>query len=96
MNAIKQEECGPWVENFIKQLVTDKSTTFSAKVDHFTLCTIESEEKNPHKVMRNIRQFLSGMNRYLMNLILRQILANNIKVSPAVLLTEQFLKVNLT
>lgn len=38
---------------------------FSRNVSKFVQCTEESKEKNPAVVMRNIRQFMTGMKNYL-------------------------------
>lgn len=46
-------------------MAQDKTTTFAQNIDNFIACTRESKEKNPHVVMRNIRQFMSGMKNYL-------------------------------
>lgn len=47
------------------ELAADRSTTFSQNIDNFIQCTKEGKEASPHVVMRNIRQFMSGMKNYL-------------------------------
>ena len=41
------------------------STLFGLSVSQFVQCTEESREKDPAVVMRNMRQFMSGMKNYL-------------------------------
>ena len=38
---------------------------WSQSVDNFLTCTVESREKNPYVVMRNVRQFMTGLKNYL-------------------------------
>jgi len=38
---------------------------FAQNIYNFIACTRESREKSPHKVMRNVRQFMNGMKNYL-------------------------------
>lgn len=46
-------------------MAQDRSTTFAQNIDNFIACTRESKESNPQIIMRNIRQFMSGMKNYL-------------------------------
>lgn len=57
----KGEAPGLRVRRYALQLAMDKSTTFSQNVDHFIACTKDGRERQPHVVMRNMRQFMSGM-----------------------------------
>ncbi|RZF37491.1 hypothetical protein LSTR_LSTR013728 [Laodelphax striatellus] len=50
---------------YTMQLAADKSTTFAQNIDRFIACTRESPETSPQVVMRNMRQFMSGMKNYL-------------------------------
>ncbi|XP_048526431.1 protein sprint isoform X5 [Dendroctonus ponderosae] len=56
---------GTTIRNYALELAQDKSTTFAQNVDNFIACTCESKETNPQVVMRNMRQFMSGMKNYL-------------------------------
>lgn len=56
---------GGGIRSYALQLAQDKTTTFAQNIDNFIACTKESKEKDPHVVMRNIRQFMSGMKNYL-------------------------------
>lgn len=38
---------------------------FAKAIDNFIACTIDSKETKPQVVMRNMRQFMSGMKNYL-------------------------------
>ncbi|XP_011875825.1 PREDICTED: protein sprint-like [Vollenhovia emeryi] len=56
---------GAAIRVYALQLAADKTTTFSQNIDNFIQCTRESKEAMPHVVMRNMRQFMSGMKNYL-------------------------------
>lgn len=56
---------GESVRAYTVSLAEDKSSTFSQNIDHFITCTRESHENTPQVVMRNMRQFMSGMKNYL-------------------------------
>lgn len=56
---------GTTIRNYALELAQDKSTTFAQNIDNFIACTCESKETNPQVVMRNMRQFMSGMKNYL-------------------------------
>ncbi|XP_077282807.1 src homology 2 domain-containing protein sprint [Temnothorax americanus] len=56
---------GAAIRTYALQLAADKTTTFSQNIDNFIQCTRESKEAMPHVVMRNMRQFMSGMKNYL-------------------------------
>ncbi|KAJ2951791.1 hypothetical protein O0L34_g13956 [Tuta absoluta] len=46
-------------------MAQDKSTIFAQNVDNFIACTLDSKETCPQVMMRNMRQFMSGMKNYL-------------------------------
>ncbi|CAG9767018.1 unnamed protein product [Ceutorhynchus assimilis] len=56
---------GAAIRNYAMELAQDKTTTFAQNIDNFIACTCESKENNPQIVMRNMRQFMSGMKNYL-------------------------------
>ncbi|XP_014208187.1 protein sprint [Copidosoma floridanum] len=56
---------GSTIRSYALQLAADKSTTFSQNIENFIQCTKESKEASPQVVMRNMRQFMSGMKNYL-------------------------------
>nr|XP_022912808.1 protein sprint isoform X2 [Onthophagus taurus] len=56
---------GAAIRNYALELANDKSTTFAQNIDNFIACTKESREDSPQIVMRNMRQFMSGMKNYL-------------------------------
>lgn len=56
---------GSTIRAYALHLAADKSTTFSQNIDNFIQCTKEGKEASPHVVMRNMRQFMSGMKNYL-------------------------------
>ncbi|XP_015436399.1 PREDICTED: protein sprint [Dufourea novaeangliae] len=56
---------GSTIRTYALQLAADKTTTFSQNIDNFIQCTKEGKEASPHVVMRNMRQFMSGMKNYL-------------------------------
>ncbi|XP_033350849.1 protein sprint isoform X3 [Bombus vosnesenskii] len=56
---------GSSIRSYALQLAADKTTTFSQNIDNFIQCTKEGKEASPHVVMRNMRQFMSGMKNYL-------------------------------
>ena len=53
------------IRSYALHLASDKSTTFAQNIDNFIECTLESKETSPQVVMRNMRQFMSGMKNYL-------------------------------
>ncbi|XP_076030151.1 src homology 2 domain-containing protein sprint isoform X2 [Oratosquilla oratoria] len=58
-------ESGGAIRKYAIDLGSDQSTTFSQAVSNFITCTKESPERDPHRVVQNIRQFMSGMKNYL-------------------------------
>ncbi|XP_017783155.1 PREDICTED: protein sprint [Nicrophorus vespilloides] len=56
---------GTSIRNYALNLAQDKRTTFAKNIDNFIACTHDSKETNPQVVMRNMRQFMSGMKNYL-------------------------------
>ncbi|KAJ8684442.1 hypothetical protein QAD02_020234, partial [Eretmocerus hayati] len=56
---------GSAIRTYALQLAADRTTTFSQNIENFIQCTKESKEASPHVVMRNMRQFMSGMKNYL-------------------------------
>lgn len=64
-NRDHQNGTGAAIRTYALQLAADKTTTFSQNIDNFIQCTRESKEVTPHVVMRNMRQFMSGMKNYL-------------------------------
>lgn len=56
---------GASIRAYALHLAADKSTTFAQNIDNFISCTRESRETRPQVVMRNMRQFMSGMKNYL-------------------------------
>ncbi|XP_016842477.1 protein sprint isoform X2 [Nasonia vitripennis] len=56
---------GAAIRAYALQLAADKTTTFSQNIENFIQCTKEGKEASPHVVMRNMRQFMSGMKNYL-------------------------------
>jgi len=53
------------VEAYALELAKNHSSTFSKNIENFIACTKESNETAPQVVMRNMRQFMSGMKNYL-------------------------------
>ncbi|XP_026330819.1 protein sprint isoform X4 [Hyposmocoma kahamanoa] len=56
---------GAALRAYALHLAQDKSTTFAQNIDNFIACTLDSKEACPQVVMRNMRQFMSGMKNYL-------------------------------
>lgn len=56
---------GASIRAYALHLAADRSTTFAQNVENFISCTRESRETSPQVVMRNMRQFMSGMKNYL-------------------------------
>lgn len=46
-------------------MAQDTESTFSRNIENFIACTKDSRETSPQIVMRNMRQFMSGMKNYL-------------------------------
>jgi hypothetical protein len=56
---------GDSIEAYALSLASDRTSTFARNVENFISCTKESRESTPQVVMRNMRQFMSGMKNYL-------------------------------
>ncbi|GAB0089723.1 Protein sprint [Sergentomyia squamirostris] len=56
---------GESVGAYAMSLANDSTTTFARNIENFICCTKESREAAPQIVMRNMRQFMSGMKNYL-------------------------------
>ena len=68
MQALRNRELGGTgasIRAYALHLAGDKSTTFAQNIDNFIACTRDSRETSPQIVMRNMRQFMSGMKNYL-------------------------------
>ncbi|XP_014246895.1 protein sprint isoform X2 [Cimex lectularius] len=67
--ALKRtRECGgtgTLIRSYTLQLAGDNTTVFAQTIDNFISCTRESKETRPQVVMRNMRQFMTGMKNYL-------------------------------
>lgn len=64
-NKTEKSDPGDGVEAYTLALAQDESSIFAKNIYNFIACTKESREKIPHKVMRNMRQFMNGMKNYL-------------------------------
>ena len=58
-------ESGYAIRKYALDLGGDASTTFSQAVSNFITCTLETQERDPAIVVRNVRQFMSGMKNFL-------------------------------
>ncbi|XP_014281699.1 protein sprint isoform X4 [Halyomorpha halys] len=56
---------GASIRAYTLHLAADKTTVFARTIDNFISCTKESKEIRPQIVMRNMRQFMTGMKNYL-------------------------------
>lgn len=56
---------GDTIAAYALRLAGDASSTFSRNIENFIACTKDSRELAPQVVMRNMRQFMSGMKNYL-------------------------------
>ncbi|XP_059621543.1 protein sprint isoform X2 [Phlebotomus argentipes] len=56
---------GESVGAYAMSLANDPTSTFARNIENFICCTKESREAAPQIVMRNMRQFMSGMKNYL-------------------------------
>ncbi|KAL8619629.1 hypothetical protein ACOMHN_019684 [Nucella lapillus] len=56
---------GSKIRDYIFRLSQDRGTTFGSTIENFIQCTVESQERTPHHVMRNVRQFMTGIKNYL-------------------------------
>lgn len=64
-NRVSSGSPGELVEAYALELAKNHSSTFSKNIENFISCTKESNETAPQVVMRNMRQFMSGMKNYL-------------------------------
>ena len=65
-NKSGQPGCaGASIGAYAMQLASDRTTTFARNIENFISCTKDSREGAPQIVMRNMRQFMSGMKNYL-------------------------------
>ncbi|XP_059162197.1 uncharacterized protein LOC131945184 isoform X2 [Physella acuta] len=56
---------GAKIKDYIFKLSGDRQTIFGSTIENFIQCTLESQETNPQYVMRNVRQFMTGIKNYL-------------------------------
>ncbi|KAH9519626.1 hypothetical protein Btru_003185 [Bulinus truncatus] len=56
---------GTIIKEYIFKLSSDHQTIFGSTIENFIQCTLESNETNPQYVMRNVRQFMTGIKNYL-------------------------------
>ncbi|XP_017035272.1 protein sprint isoform X1 [Drosophila kikkawai] len=66
-NKMNIQSSGPGdsLRAYTLQLAQDPNSTFARNIENFICCTKESREAAPQVVMRNMRQFMSGMKNYL-------------------------------
>ncbi|XP_017870793.1 PREDICTED: protein sprint isoform X4 [Drosophila arizonae] len=66
-NKMNIQSVGPGdsLRAYTLQLAQDPNSTFARNIENFISCTKESREAAPQVVMRNMRQFMSGMKNYL-------------------------------
>ncbi|KAH8265165.1 hypothetical protein KR044_010618, partial [Drosophila immigrans] len=66
-NKMNVQSVGPGdsLRAYTLQLAQDPSSTFARNIENFISCTKESREAVPQVIMRNMRQFMSGMKNYL-------------------------------
>ena len=58
-------QAGKKLQAFVLQLGRDTSTTFGRSLQHFLQCTREAKEQRAVPVLRNVRQFISGIKNFL-------------------------------
>lgn len=56
---------GSSIADYAHALANDSSSTFARNIQNFITCTKEAREITPQVMMRNMRQFMSGMKNYL-------------------------------
>lgn len=56
---------GDSIAAYALSLAQDPESTFSRNIENFISCTKDSRETSPQIIMRNMRQFMSGMKNYL-------------------------------
>lgn len=56
---------GSSIADYAHSLANDASSTFARNIQNFITCTKEAREITPQVMMRNMRQFMSGMKNYL-------------------------------
>lgn len=59
---------GDTIGAYTLSLAADQNSTFARNIENFIACTKDSREVAPQVVMRNMRQFMSGMKNYLVKL----------------------------
>ncbi|XP_013077623.2 uncharacterized protein LOC106063724 isoform X2 [Biomphalaria glabrata] len=67
-SSMSQSSCkspGTIIKEYIFKLSNDHRTIFGSTIENFIQCTLESLETNPQYVMRNVRQFMTGIKNYL-------------------------------
>lgn len=62
------DKAGKSVKKVVKQLATTDDGVFGPTIKSFISCTIAAKVQDPFKVMRNVRQFFSGMKNYLVGI----------------------------
>ncbi|XP_050407015.2 protein sprint isoform X2 [Patella vulgata] len=56
---------GAKIREYIYRMSQDRSLTFGSTIDNFIQCTLDGQETSPHIVVRNVRQFMTGIKNYL-------------------------------
>lgn len=56
---------GSSIADYAHSLANDGASTFARNIQNFITCTKEARELTPQVMMRNMRQFMSGMKNYL-------------------------------
>lgn len=66
-NTDRNNDPSQRIQNYIEKLAIDSTSTFGASLQCFIECTIDSENSDPRLVIRNARQFITGIKNYLTN-----------------------------
>lgn len=65
LNLTRIRLMGKMTRDYVKKLGTDKTTLFAKNIEYFVCCTVMSKETNASVVMKNVRQFITGLKNYL-------------------------------
>ncbi|KAI6223084.1 hypothetical protein M3Y99_01465500 [Aphelenchoides fujianensis] len=61
----RHEDPGFRIQQYVEQLAADCDTTFGRGLRVFVECTLDTKEKDPLVTIRNVRQFMTGVQNYL-------------------------------
>lgn len=91
LRTTNKNDPGQRIQNYIEKLAMDSNNTLGASLQTYIECTIESENTDPRLVIKNARQFITGLKNFLTN---GEAIQEIIEQESSKLATNEFLNID--